>query len=331
MIVKPHVPPTELRILQAKINRLVEGHPQLNDILSEYYKRASGYYGEKSISYYLDFLDGSTTVIMHSLRLPYKKYFFQMDTLVLFTSFSLIVETKHWAGSIEVQETGEIIRTYNDVQSSFSCPVQQVKHQAWQLSEWTKYKKLTIPKLHYVSVFTKSKMIINESKNLSPLLIRSNYLLDHIRHLESSTEATKTKTYTINEMKKIANFLKKSHQELELSKSSLDMHELKKSDIIRGVQCSGCKRISMNRMKRTWKCPECGVTSQNAHIQAIIDYVFLFGRYATTAELLEFLNIQECGVLRRLLIKLDVSRKKNSKKQKFDLLSSKEIRKGVYH
>jgi len=331
MIVKPHTPPVELRILQAKLNRLVEGHPQYENISIDCYKRASGYFGEKSLSYYMDFLDSKTTAILHGLRLPYKNHFFQMDTLILFTSFSLVIETKNWAGAIHVQETGEIIRTYNDLETAFPCPVQQVKHQCWQLTEWAKINKVTMPPIHYVAVFTNQKMIIQESKHLSPLLIRSSYLLDHIRKLESSSNKTTVTALLIIDLIKLATFLKHSHQDLDLQESSIGKYNLKRGDIYQGVQCPKCQQFSMNRLKRTWECPSCGMTSQTAHVQAIKEYVLLFGRFATSTEIREFLKVEEFGVVRRILKNLGITRKKHSQNVRFDLLESEELRKRIYH
>jgi hypothetical protein len=95
---KIHVPPIKVLKLYALLRRILPNQPLRQDIESELMKIEAGYKRELSLDYHLSFLPDKEYIILHNIRLSYKTFYFQIDTLILHTNFILILEVKNIAG-----------------------------------------------------------------------------------------------------------------------------------------------------------------------------------------------------------------------------------------
>lgn len=87
--------------LDALLRRLPPQHEKYLQIESDLGKRRSGDFGENSIDYYLSQLSEiQDCIIVKGARLLLNKHHFQMDTLLLFPSFFILLETKHLTGTL---------------------------------------------------------------------------------------------------------------------------------------------------------------------------------------------------------------------------------------
>lgn len=59
---------------------------------------------------------------------------------------------------------------------------------------------------------------------------------------------------------------------------------VKSSDIMPGVHCPECRRLGMQRKKRSWHCPKCNKTSKQAHLRAMEDYFLLVNKEISNKE-----------------------------------------------
>src|SRR5690606_20435170 len=108
--------PLRLRKLEALIRRLPDSHPKLQEISDEYGRRMSGYRGEQSLQYYLSLLKQSNYFIFHNLRLPdiSGKHFFEIDILLISSTFLSIIDAKHVNDIMKCPENDEIFCPHFD-------------------------------------------------------------------------------------------------------------------------------------------------------------------------------------------------------------------------
>lgn len=325
MLIKPRTIPVKILVLSALLERLSANHPGRPLYEEELGKRIWGHRGEQSVDYYLDFLKTESCFILHGLKLSNNGHNFLIDTLVIFPEFTLIVEVKHWSGVLEVQERGDLVKWDGSVKRVYENPVQQAKHQQWQLESWLESRHLTLPPIEHLAVFTNSRLVLENTQYLSPKMIRSNCLLDYIYSLKRHYAASPP-PLSNSDLKKVISRIKRNHIKDDFINSPLSQLGLSEDDLKLGVSCPVCQKFSMSRVKRTWYCASCGMSFQNAHIKALTDYVLLFGRYAQNKDLQKFLHIEDPRTVRRLLLTLKVSRKGITTNSQFDLLSSEVIK-----
>lgn len=75
-------------------------------------------------------------------------------------------------------------------------------------------------------------------------------------------------------------------------------------DTLKGVRCPDCMMLPMIRTHRKWDCSQCGYSSPNAHLDAISDYILLFGNTITNQQLRKFLLLPSCNAAKRILISM---------------------------
>lgn len=89
-----------------------------------------GIQGEKESAFYLDsyFKDADNHVLLHDLRLVVDGEVAQIDHLVLARGGAVyLLETKNYAGSLEVNEHGEFTAVYDDERYGIPSPLEQSK------------------------------------------------------------------------------------------------------------------------------------------------------------------------------------------------------------
>ncbi|MGI8387598.1 nuclease-related domain-containing protein [Robertmurraya sp. P23] len=136
MIVKELTVPLKLQAVQCLEKRMFSTHHKYPQILADLTKRKAGYYGERSLCYYFHQLP-LTSFLFHNLRLEQHESIFEMDVLILFPTFALIIETKNIIGEIHFDsQFGQLIRTWNDKKEAFPDPI--AKHVGtslfWQIA-----------------------------------------------------------------------------------------------------------------------------------------------------------------------------------------------------
>lgn len=296
--------PIKIHKLEALLRRLSEKHPNRSRIEKEYMKRMTGYKGELSLEYYLSFLD-KNYYIFHDLRLKGRKYFFQMDVLILTSKYILIIESKNISGTLIFdKEYNQLIRVSNGVEEGFQDPILQVKHQEYQLKQWLIDQfKLELP-LESVVVITKPNAIIKKEggeQNSKLKVIKASNLIFEIEKLSNQN----------NDNKKISN------KQLSQLSNALILHDkpnnpnilkefnIQTKEILTGVYCDFCKKLSMIRAKGKWCCPYCQKTSKHAHLQALKDYYYLIGPSITNQNFRTFTNLKSRTTSYKLLSSLN--------------------------
>src|SRR5699024_3460021 len=92
--------------------------------------RTAGYYGEKHLDYMLRIYPHNSAHALSAIRLKYKNFDFQLDTVILTNQRHVILETKNWAGEL-VYDTSlrQLIKLQIDRKIRYPCPNTQVLKQ----------------------------------------------------------------------------------------------------------------------------------------------------------------------------------------------------------
>lgn len=137
MILKPYEPDDAVARLERK---LATARPdERTGIERELRIRRAGVKGEREASYFLDFDFGASSnhVVIHDLRLEHEGFTAQIDHLLINRFYGLtILETKHFAGGLKIEEDGSFHR-YDDYERRFvpvPSPIAQVERHANLLS-----------------------------------------------------------------------------------------------------------------------------------------------------------------------------------------------------
>lgn len=136
MIIKPTEENRNIRELE----RLVEMHPDKNEIiLEELRKLRAGQAEESNVAYYLDRECGSSrsSVILHDLRFQYRGQVFQIDHLIINHALIFtLLETKSAKYGLKVDGKGNFFRKWKGQYQGIPSPIEQVRSQQRMLAEY---------------------------------------------------------------------------------------------------------------------------------------------------------------------------------------------------
>jgi ribosomal protein L37AE/L43A len=306
-IVKDRKLSLKIEILKALVRRVDPKHPKYQEIKAELRMCMAGYRGEKSINYFLDLIPelNCEYLIFHDLRLPYKEYFFQIDTLILFPNFYLVLEINNYAGTLHFDHSFQqlIKSTYtNGIEDKMvlGCPIVQVQRQQTQLKSWFKQNKLPeLPGECLVVMANQNAQIIAEShKNIiEKFVIRSSVLS---RKVESLHRSYAVEFWSKKDLKKASNLLLKGNQPTD-SLNISEKYGITEQNIIKGIHCPKCENIAMKRIRGCWYCSHCTNKSKDAHMNALKDYRLLIDNKITIAQFKRFLGIMSDTTARRII------------------------------
>ncbi|MBM7692819.1 ribosomal protein L37AE/L43A [Peribacillus deserti] len=290
MITKQRQVPLMIRKLEALLRRLPSNHPKRPDIRSDLAKWTAGYKGEQAVDYYLDHLPEEKYLILHDLRLPFGKYFFQIDTLLLSPKFILILEIKNIAGTLYFEKsTNQLIRSINQNEEGFRDPITQARRLRSSLHSFM--AGLISPNLpiEYLIVVSNASTILKFQNNHPKLLRRvchGSSLVDRISTLEESYKTDLIANGTLNQLN--THLINRSQlQTIDV----LSLYKIQKTEILTGVQCPSCSHLPLNRKKAKWNCPSCSQDFKGCYQEAVMDYFLLIQSTITNSQLCRFLNL----------------------------------------
>ncbi|MGC4376754.1 nuclease-related domain-containing protein [Fictibacillus sp. Mic-4] len=303
MIVKHRKVPLKIRKLEALLRRLPPNHSKRIEVEQELARRLSGYKGEQSLDYFLSFLPEQEYLILHDIRLTEKTHYFQIDTLILSSSFFLILEAKNLSGTLIFDHMfHQLIRIINGKEEVFPDPVQQVKHQQFQFAKWLKNNQFPLIPLEAFVVMTNPNALIKTSpgNTPSPSVIRTPSLLEKVNIFKEMYQEEKLSK---KEIRRLCKLLIKHHTPGNLD--VLQQFQINESDLLTGVHCPNCSVLPMERKWGKWNCANCSFSSKDAHLHALNDYYLLFQAMITNQRLRNFLQLSSSTVAKKLLLSLN--------------------------
>ncbi|MDV2582838.1 nuclease-related domain-containing protein [Alkalibacillus haloalkaliphilus] len=265
------------------------------NVLNRYRREKSGYDGERSLNYYFNFLP-QNAVFLHGLRIEEMQYTFQIDHLILFPNFFLIIEVKNKAGLINYNSETGVLKCFNNdgTYKRYDDPFIQARIQRFKLKKLLQQSSFTVPPIHTLVVFSHQDAVL-EIEGHQPDLIISQRLPWRVSELEQKYSTT---YFEKDELIKVGKMLKNRHKPKE--ENIVEECHIKREHIRNGVWCTNCKKFIMKRYKRNWHCPSCKHKDDYAHLKALEEYRLMFGETIKNSEAREFLQVSK-DVARRLL------------------------------
>jgi ribosomal protein L37AE/L43A len=301
LIIKKRVVSFHIRKLQALERRLALDHPKRKEVSDQLSRRLAGYRGEESLNYHLATFSEKDFYILHDLRLHFKDYHFQLDTLILSPCFFLILETKNYSGRLYFDpDFNQLVRTTDDgKQEIFPDPISQVERQYLHFSLWLQSHKFPqIPIIDLVLIsnpYTYLETAPGNKKVLQKVL-HSIKLPSKVSEIQMKYKEEK---YLHKDLRKLSNLILK--HDSPYNATILEQFAISAKDLVKGVQCPTCFFIPMKRKRGEWVCSHCGHHSNDAHLDSLRDYAILISNTITNKELRDFLQIDSASISAKLL------------------------------
>ncbi|WP_058306209.1 nuclease-related domain-containing protein [Gracilibacillus massiliensis] len=310
MIVKPPQKTEHLKQLEIMNERYLDIPSKTFDLFR---RELSGYLGEKSLPYYVDLSNFTSRYDLYGLRLKDHNHHFQIDGLFLFPTFFLITEVKHLKGKLYLNESEQLIQNKDQEEKVYQHPLTQANLQKTQLqSLLTNLGYSNIP-IHTLAIFTHDQAQLS-FQHLDMIPVQQ--CPDRLQKLVSSyTE----RIYEMDQLLQLGKKLLTLHQERSIS--ILEPKREILNNIRRGVFCPTCKPKAMRRTHGTWICSTCGHRDKNAHLDALCDFVYLFGFYINNKQARWFLLVDSLYTTSRILRKLEVETSGGTKFRVYNLKS----------
>ncbi|NMH75107.1 NERD domain-containing protein [Bacillus sp. RO2] len=309
MIKKPRCVPMRVHILRAMKRRVPPNHEKFQDFLNELGRKEAGIFGEQTLDYYLKLLPETEHpyYIFHGLRLPFRNTFFQMDTLILYSNFILVLEVKFFKGTLYfdpknyqlLQEVDESpLKVYPD-------PILQASNQCSKLESWLRTKQFPELPCEKLAILTNPKVI---TKVLSSPSEVDRYVIKSPALAAKASALLKRYSSQPLEKKLIKKLIKQLLKDHSPDNSSpIAQYGILPSDIIKGVLCASCNPYKiMKRIYGTWECPNCLERSDSEHIVALKDYALLISPFITMKELKIYLGLENRLTIISLLKNLNI-------------------------
>lgn len=309
----------KIRKTEALRRRLLTKHPIYEVVEEKCRLLNSGYNGEKSLDYYLKFFPDKNYTILNGLRLlDYStNTYFEMDSLIFSPHYVLDVDAKNHKGELHFDHHFEQMhQTYENIKKTYTCPLTQLYRHRLQLKRLLEANKITVPPIESLVVITNPSTSISVSdyhpgaKNI----IRAPSLISKMEQFEKKHKKVFLEK---KEIQKLVKLLKKLHTPLD--KSILQTFGIQESDLINGVFCPVCDALPMKRSQGKWCCTNCGHTSADAHISAIIDYCLLIDNTITNKKLREFLLLPSRSATTRILRSMGLEKTGEKKGTKYHI------------
>ncbi|GEL78644.1 nuclease-related domain-containing protein [Tenuibacillus multivorans] len=290
------IPSTLLKIIAYQIH-LPSNHKSIQKIEADIAKSISGYYGEKSIAYYINSIVNKNFEPVQNIYLNIYGRFFEIDALLVNDKFLLITEVKNHRDVVTIDhELGVMVQQGRRGEKTYQDPILQAEKQAQLLDMWLKNNGYDIP-IEILAVFTNQNVVVKRPENgkLDSRIIYG-YKLNQ-KYEEISKKYTNHPV--LNDRYELIN---KILDDTRLfNKSLLKNYNLKMNDFMPGVTCPNCDRIGMVREKHKWRCLGCHHTDKYAHIRALKEYFLIFGPEITNKKAREWLGIESRYVAKYLL------------------------------
>lgn len=306
MIAKECQPSIRLQKYEVMDGRIPWNHLIRPTFQTEYKNWLAGYKGEKSLMFYLSMLPEEKYHIFHDIRLKLGKYYFQIDFLLLCSSFGLVLEVKNRIGEYNFQKDfGQTILKVNGAEERIKNPVAQARIQARKLKIWLQKHNCPDVPIYYLFVNSNERATFKiepGNEQIIRTLCHAESLLEKISTIDNESNVKKLDA---KDLKKIKRLLLSSHT--PDNPDLLQHFELSPNEIPTGVHCPDCRFLPMKYRRGKWCCPNCNLISKTAHVQAIRDCFLIYGPSVSSSVLRKFLHIDSPRSMIRLIHSMDLT------------------------
>ncbi|WP_188207577.1 nuclease-related domain-containing protein [Alkalibacillus aidingensis] len=297
---------------------LRDDDPTFPKLLEEIKSFDSGYAGEQSLHYYLGTVLEPHFQALQGIRLLLDhKHAFQMDHILIFSKFILIVEVKNLTGIVTIDhELGLMYQEKSDGSTkTYQDPIAQVHKQAYHFRSWLHERGYTgMPVENLVTFVNRNVVLKRESGvELDPRITTGYKIGDLINQLINQYKDC----YHLKNTHQLLREIKRSHTPLEVN--HMDKLNLTPRNLVPGVNCPDCHKVMLNYRSGKWHCSKCGLVSRDAHISALKDYFLIFGPEITNKKLKYWLRLDSADVAYQIIKKLNLRSSGKNRYRKYRL------------
>lgn len=311
MIVKPFEKPKIIKGLEAMKKRLPVHHEKYAKIVDELSMHEAGNFGERHVLSLLSTKPlPENTLILHNVAFT-TKVDVQIDVLLLTPSWCLIIEVKNIKGTLYFKTNPRQLIRINDngTENILGMPESQIDKYCFGLKTIFQENGIQLP-IYRVIHFPFNNANIKKMPETAPLLIGYE-LQNYIWTLPKQEKHINPK--------KVAQLLMKHQTETDDRFPLCTHYQIDAKSIRIGVECPHCETIPMTRIQRTWQCPSCGKNSMVAHQKALEDYYMLINKIISPREAVNFLNLSNRYVAKRILKQNSIKTTGSTHQRKYHL------------
>ncbi|WP_404443124.1 NERD domain-containing protein [Sutcliffiella horikoshii] len=313
IILKEREMSLKIKVLEALSRRLPASHHMLPRIQSDLGKNIAGFKGEESLNYYLELLPDTAGefYVLQDIRLPFKMHHFQIDTLLIFPTFLLILDAKYMKGTLEFDPAfQQLIQkiTENEVEKAitYSDPIIQVQTQLSKFKTWLKELKIPPGPSESLVVIANSRAeirCISHPNLVKNMVVRNSGVESKVK--EFTQKHTKL-IWDAKGLRKLSSLIIKKNEPITFIDLEKD-YGVTSNCILKGVECPKCLNIGCEKVFGTWLCQKCNNTCRDAHRKLLTDYKLLVGPTITVSEFQMITGIINERTARRLLLSSGLS------------------------
>ncbi len=301
---------------EALFRRLLPRHRANETIRLEYLKKRAGYLGEKRIDYKLSLFPRKDYLHLPDLRLKNNMHFFQMDSIILTPRVIFIIESKNMKGILEYySQERQLIQIDGDRRECYQDPLLQALTQQKHLQIWLRSIGLDVP-IEPIVVSTNQQAMIRNINN-DPTFSHHFVTLENLLYkLDEMYEGYTNHVFNKEEINRLSGML--GHRNIPLKSYLMKQFNIKQHHLITGVPCNHCREFPIQKVKRTWHCPNCDQKGQANYQRVILDYFLLHNTaFITNGICRRILNIDSSSDALYLLKKMGLKTRGTNKGKKY--------------
>jgi len=284
---------------EALAKRLHSHHFYWETVQQNLRKESGGYAGELRVDrelsetqYFKDYR------IMRNIFVGNKDSYSQIDTLVIYQTFILVIEVKNIPGILTYDENTHQLtrRRDNGPVEGMGDPESQLKRCERFVKKFLDQKRILIP-IHGMIVFANPASILERP-----------FPRSHAIHVSGLYQAMDNLHQLHAEHQKLPQFdTRKIHRLFEKYEPILPPYRPTHipinmlTDVISGVLCPNCVRTKLLYKSKLWRCTVCKFKSEDAHLETLQEYLILFNEELGTSEWMKFVGLNSLATTRRML------------------------------
>ncbi|MEK5146057.1 nuclease-related domain-containing protein [Psychrobacillus sp. FSL K6-4615] len=233
--------------------------------------------------------------------------YIQVDTLIITSSYILIVEVKNIIGNIIFKTfPNQLIRTLDNETTAFNCPIIQLQRNQDGFQLWLNQTQWKIP-IYTVLVFASDKAIIENAPKEQTILFSKNLPLFIQKLNKLPPLLTKAQYLKIKEI-----LMRKNMHFVEPPLCS--KYEISTSELKKGVLCINCGNRLNRISERQWTCTACGINDKDPIPRNVEDLFTLMKHEVTMQECMDLLQLKSRYTLNYTFQKMKLIKTKKGNK-----------------
>ena len=299
MNIKSRTTPSEIHVLEGLIRRLPPTHRLRRRLEEDLAYRRKGYVGEKAVDRFTASLLQGNFTILHDVYLKHKGSGFQIDTLIVGPHCIFVIEIKNYLGTVTFDfNLNQFTREHNGKITGFRNPIIQATTNKLLLTEWLTDRNVNdIPIYPLVAISDPGTIIkvIPEDQILSREVMHGEYMPQQVWKMDQEFNGKRHGHLH----QKIGAIILGACEKYDFDYEK--EYGINQRELLGGVHCSSCGRLGMVRTYKYWQCNYCQLSSRNAHIPGINDYLLLVKPWISNKACMQFLQIPSRHLTTRLL------------------------------